>query len=223
MHTALILAAGRGERLKPLTDTKPKALCLVNEIPLIEHHIQHLVRAGIQRIVINHAYLGGLIRRRLGNGQAWNIHILYSPEPPGALETGGGIFNALPLLGTDPFIVVNADIYCDYDYAHLSLPETSLAHLILVNKPIYYRAGDFGLTETNWLENKKHYTFAGVACYHPALFKHCKPGRYSLTPLLRTLAKQQHATGELHEGIWLDIGSLERLRQANQWFKKVTI
>ncbi|WP_133128649.1 N-acetylmuramate alpha-1-phosphate uridylyltransferase MurU [Legionella nagasakiensis] len=217
MHTAMILAAGRGERLNPITETMPKALCIVHHIPLIEHHIINLAKAGFQRIIINHAYLGGKIRQHLGNGAHWDVRILYSPEPPGGLETGGGIVNALPLLGNHPFLVVNADIFTDYSFSSLALPPKQLAHLVLVNKPFYYQHGDFGLSTLQYLENEnRQYTFAGIACYHPHAFKHGHPGRYSLTPLLRDLAKHKKASGEIHRGKWIDIGSPERLQQANR-------
>ena len=217
MKTALIFAAGRGERLRPITDAKPKALCTVHDIPLIEHHIVNLVAAGFERLIINHAYLGGQIRRHLSNGARWGIEIDYSPEPPGALETGGGIVNALPLLGKNPFITVNADIFCDYPFAALNCPENSLVHLVLVNKPAYSPQGDFGLSETHELDNnKRDFTFSGIACYRPELFQNHKPGRYSVTPLLRQLAINKQATGEMYSGVWFDIGSPERLALANE-------
>jgi MurNAc alpha-1-phosphate uridylyltransferase len=217
MKTAMILAAGRGERLKPLTDFKPKALCTVHNIPLIEYHVAKLAAAGFKRLVINHAYLGGQIRQHLGDGRRWGLKICYSPEPPGGLETGGGIVNALPLLGDQPFVTVNADIYTDYNFALLKLPITSLAHLVLVNKPSYSAQGDFGLSESLQLDNTdRQYTFAGIACYRPELFDDYEPGRYSVTPLLRQLAINKQATGELHRGEWFDIGSPQRLKLANK-------
>ncbi|AHE65948.1 N-acetylmuramate alpha-1-phosphate uridylyltransferase MurU [Legionella oakridgensis] len=218
MHIAMILAAGRGERLKPITDTQPKALCLVHDVPLIEHHVMNLAKAGFQQIIINHAYLGGKIRQHLGNGARWNVNITYSPEPSGGLETGGGIMNALPLLGHEPFLVVNADIFTDYPFGSLALPSQRLAHLVLINKPLYYQQGDFGLSSRQQLENKnRQYTFAGIACYHPEAFKHCQPGRYSLTPLLRELTEHNKASGEIYTGKWIDIGSPERLQLANAY------
>ena len=217
MKTAMILSAGRGERLRPLTDSRPKALCTVRNIPLIEHHVVNLALAGFERLVINLAYLGGQIRQYLGNGSRWNIEICYSPEPPGALETGGAIVNALPLLGVNPFLTVNADIFTDYNFTSLKLPTTSLAHLVLINKPNYMEQGDFGLSESHQLENTNRlYTFLGIACYRPELFKDCAPGRYSVTPLLRQLALNKQATGEVHTGQWFDIGSPDRLLLANK-------
>ena len=216
MKTAMILAAGRGERLKPFTDLLPKALCTVHNIPLIEYHIANLALAGFERLIINHAYLGGQIRQHLSSGARWNIEICYSPEPPGGLETGGGIVNALPLLGDEPFVTVNADIFTDYNFALLTLPVTSLVHLVLVKKPSYSEYGDFGLSETFKLENtNRKYTFLGIACYHPKVFNNCNPGRYSVTPLLRQLATNKQASGEIYQGTWFDIGTPERLQLAN--------
>ena len=212
MKTAMILAAGRGERLRPLTDLMPKALCKVHGIALIEYHITHLARAGFNRIVINHAYFGGQIRRLLGHGDRFGIEICYAPEPPGGLETGGGIFNALPLLGEEPFVTVNADVFTDFDFVQLALPIHSCAHLVLINKPDYQSQGDFGLSSTGLLDNNhRQYTFAGIACYQPAFFHGSKPGRYSVTPLLRQLANEGRATGEFYTGTWIDIGSPARL------------
>ena len=217
MKTAMILAAGRGERLKPRTNFRPKALCTVHNIPLIEYHVAKLAVAGFDRLIINHAYLGGQIRQHLGNGARWNIEIYYSPEPPGGLETGGGIVNALPLLGDQPFVTVNADIYTDYNFSSLTLPVTSLAHLVLVNKPSYSHQGDFGLSKSLQLEDtNRQYTFTGIACYRPELFKNYGPGRYSVTPLLRQLAINKQATGELYQGKWFDIGTPQRLELANR-------
>ena len=215
MNTAMILAAGRGERLRPLTDLIPKALCKINHIPVIEYHVVNLAKAGFNRLVINHAWLGGQIRQHLGNGARWGIDICYAPEPPGGLETGGGIFNALPLLGDSPFVTVNADIYTDYEFATLALPTDSLMHLILVNKPAYIEQGDFGLSPTGQVDNiNRQFTFSGIACYRPELFYPLEPGRYSVTPLLRQMAMKGQASGEVYTGKWLDIGSPEWLQLA---------
>lgn len=221
MKTAMILAAGRGERLKPLTNSIPKAMCLVGGMPLIEHHVSNLVLAGFNKIVINHAYLGGVIRRHLGTGAHWGVDICYSPEPPGGLETGGGIVNALPLLGDNPFITVNADIYSDFDFTELVLPQGSLLHLVVTpNNPLLKHCGDFGIDANQRLKNSPaEYTFAGIACYDPQLFEACKPGRYSVTPLIRQLVENQGATASIHSGMWFDIGSKARLAAANAYLK----
>lgn len=217
MKTAMILAAGRGERLRPLTDNRPKALCTVQGIPLIEYHVIHLARAGIRHIVINHAYLGGQIRQHLKNGARFGVNIEYAPEPPGGLETGGGVVNALPLLGDEPFLTVNADILTDYDFSTLALPTHRQAHLVLTPKPEYSQTGDFGLSEDGLLLNEsKPYTFTGIACFRPELFQTQRWGRFSLTPLLRQLANQQQASAEVFFGRWFDIGSLARLENASQ-------
>lgn len=214
MKTAMILAAGRGERLKPLTEIIPKALCVVKGKPLIEHHVSNLAKAGFTRVVINHAYLGGQIRQHLGNGARWGVEICYSPEPPGGLETGGGIVNALPLLGDQPFITVNADIYTDFDFSQLRPEENEVIHVILVPKnPSLNHHGDFGLINKSELSNANpEYTLAGICCYHPQVFASKKQGRYSVAPLIRHYAERSKASAEIHHGVWHDIGSLERLR-----------
>jgi MurNAc alpha-1-phosphate uridylyltransferase len=186
-------------------------------VPLIEYHVANLALAGFERVVINHAYLGGQIRQHLGAGARWGVEICYSPEPPGGLETAGGIVNALPLLGEEPFVTVNADIVTDYNFALLKLPAHSRAHLVLINTPPYLPQPDFGLSKTFQLENThREYTFAGIARYCPELFRNHKIGRYSLTPMLRQLATNGGATGEVYAGKWLDIGSQERLVWANE-------
>lgn len=218
MKTAMILAAGRGERLRPLTEKIPKAMCLIHNKPLIEYHVAKLALAGFERIVVNHAYLGGQIRRHLGNGKAWGIDLHYSAEPPGGLETGGGIYNALPLLGKNPFVVINADIFTTYDFSLLRLPVQSLVHAVLISDP-QYKAGDFGLNQ-NYLSNQdKRYVYAGIAYYSPEVFQNATLGRYSITPLLRELADKNLATGEVYSGRWIDIGSPTRLQLAQQMGK----
>ncbi len=216
MKTAMILAAGRGERLRPLTDLRPKALCVVHNVPIIEYHVANLALAGFKRVIINHAHLGGQIRHYLGTGSRWGIEICYSPEPPGGLETGGGIVNALHLLGDKPFLAVNADIVTDYNFASLTLPTNSLAHIVLVNQPHYLPQPDFGLSKTFFVENNnRQFTYPGITYFHPNVFQDCKIGRFSVTPLLRQLAAEERATGELFTGKWIDIGTPEQLALAN--------
>lgn len=218
MKTAMILAAGRGERLKPLTDTSPKALCTVKGLPLIEHHVVHLAKAGFERLVINHAYLGGQIRRHLGDGRRFGVNICYSPEPPGALESGGGIVNAQPLLGKKPFITVNADIYTDFDFSTLDPSCVEYMHLVLVPKnPGLLHYGDFGLNNGVLTNSPRDYTFSGIACYNPQVLKNCKQGRYSIIPLVRAFIAKNKVSASLHQGFWFDIGSLERLHAANHY------
>ncbi|KTD79400.1 nucleotidyltransferase family protein [Legionella waltersii] len=219
MKTAMILAAGRGERLLPLTETVPKCLCLVKGKPLIEHHIINLARAGFERLIINHAYLGGKIRQFAGNGEQWGVDIVYSPEPPGGLETGGGIVNALPLFANRPFITVNADIYTDYDFLQIPFETVNTVHLVLIPRnPKLLHHGDFGLESNGIVSNcSNEYTFSGIAAYHPNIFSQCMQGRYSVAPLIRSYVDQHLATGSRHYGFWFDIGSMDRLAAANAY------
>lgn len=219
MKTAMILAAGRGERLQPLTKSMPKALCPVRGRPLIVYHLESLALAGFERVVVNHAYLGGQIRHFLGNGSAWGLEIVYSPEPCGGLETGGGVVQALALLGEEPFLTVNADIYSDYPLKSFELIKGCQAHLVLVPAQAELgHPGDFGLADGRWLSNQnKQYTFAGIACYHPDFFQGKPVGRYSLTPLLREAVDQGLVSGEVYLGRWSDIGSMARLRVVEGW------
>lgn len=216
MKTAMILAAGRGERLAPLTNVTPKAMCRVNGIPLIERHVSNLAKAGFTRIVINHAWLGGQIRHHLGDGRKWDVELCYAPEPPGGLETGGGIFNALSLLGNKPFLTVNADIYTDFCFKDRSLPANSMAHLFLGKNPEHNASGDFSLDNDQHLScYEPLYTFLGIAMYHPKAFLSYSPGRYSVIPMVRKLIEQKKASGELLQCLWLDIGTAGRLQHAN--------
>ncbi len=212
--TAMILAAGRGERMRPLTDTCPKPLLEAGGRPLIEHVVQSLADAGIARIVVNHAHLGQQIVDRLGDGRRWGLTILYSPEPEGGLETAGGIHRALPLLGDAPFIVTNGDVWSDYPYDRLKLPEGRLAHLVLVDNPPFHPHGDFafdGLSVVADDRGLERLTFSGIGVYSPALFSVLRPGRRPLAPLLRWAAAAGRVSAEHHQGLWLDVGTPERL------------
>lgn len=215
---AMILAAGRGERMRPLTDTTPKPLLKINGRCLIEYHIDHLAIAGFTDIVINHAHLGEQIEQRLGNGHRYGVRLHYSPEGMPALETGGGIFKALPLLGPKPFLVVNGDIWCDYPFASLRhQPLEGLAHLILVNNPSHNPKGDFYLVNQKvYPEGLPRLTFSGIGLYHPNLFNNCTPGRFSLVPLLINAMQAGQVSGEHYQGQWNDIGTPERLQQLEQ-------
>ncbi len=213
----MILAAGRGERLRPLTDRLPKPLVEVGGRSLIEHHLHALAAAGFQQVVINLAHLGEKIRERLGDGSAYGVEILYSPEGENGLETGGGIFQALPLLGDDPFLVVNADIYTDFPFATLRAPMQCLAHLVLVDNPPHHPEGDFFLDRCGCVNVRgrgKRLTFAGIGLYHPALFRGCRAGKFPLAPLLRQAMAMDEVSGEHFRGRWLDVGTRERLEQA---------
>jgi N-acetyl-alpha-D-muramate 1-phosphate uridylyltransferase len=210
---AMILAAGRGERMRPLTDRAPKALLPVGGRPLVEYQVEALARAGFRDIVVNHAWLGEQIEAALGDGGRFGAHIRYSPEPPGALETGGGICRALPLLGPGPFLVVNADLWTDYPYGRLRGLRVEVAHLVLVDNPCHHRHGDFALVEGRVsLSEHLRLTFAGIGVYHPNLFAHAPDGAFPLAPLLRTAAALGTVTGERYDGIWFDIGTVERLQ-----------
>ena len=210
----MILAAGRGERMRPLTDRIPKPLLKVAGRPLIEYHIQALANAGFTELVINHSHLGKQIEKALGDGDRWNLEITYSPEPPGALDTGGGIFNALPLLGEGPFAVINGDTWTDLDFTQLTCPDNSLAHLILVDNPAHNPDGDFLLSDgrvTNEGPGTR-LTFSGIGLYRAALFNGCQPGPFSLAPLLRTAMSQGKVSGEHYTGKWVDVGTPQRLK-----------
>lgn len=215
MKTAMLLAAGRAERLRPLSDRLPKALCQCQGKPLIEHHVVHLIRAGFERIIINHAYLGGQIRQHFRHKHQWEADIIFSAEPPGGLETGGGLAYALPLIGNDPFLAINADVFSDYPFKNLRLEARSLGNLVLVPNTTEH-AGDFSLTEEGYLSNEKRFIYSGIACYDPLLFKEFKIGRYSVTPILRNAAAKQQLTGEVYQGQWFDTGTPERLLIADK-------
>ncbi|HJW01785.1 MAG TPA: nucleotidyltransferase family protein [Azospira sp.] len=217
---AMILAAGRGERMRPLTDTCPKPLLVAGGKALIVWHLERLAAAGFTQVVINHAHLGAQIETTLGNGSAWGLDITYSPEPPGALETAGGIAQALPLLGDEPFLVVNGDIYCDWDFRRtrdLSLAN-DLAHLVLAPNPPQHPAGDFSLAGTRVRsEGAICHTFAGIGVYRPELFTGLTRGQPAkLAPLLRHAMTDDRVSGELHQGRWEDVGTPERLGKLDQ-------
>lgn len=216
---AMILAAGRGERLMPLTRHTPKPLIKVQGVALIEHAINACKRAGITEIVVNVSYLSECIKTYLGDGSAFDVKIHYSEETDGALETAGGIIKALPLLGGSPFVVINSDVICDYDLSQLSLPKESLAHLVLVDNPAHNPEGDFSLTNKQIsIEDKNSLTFAGIGIYHPELFKPYQQqmGKLALYPLLKSAISTQQLSGEYHSGQWQDVGTPERLEQANK-------
>jgi MurNAc alpha-1-phosphate uridylyltransferase len=219
MH-AMILAAGRGERMRPLTDRVPKCLLPVGGKPLIEWHLQKLAAAGFTEVVINHAWLGEQIEAQLGNGARFGLHIRYSAEEE-ALETAGGIAKALPLLGEAAFLVVNGDVYCQFDFASLSSAAANvrggaiLAHLVLVDNPVHHPRGDFVLDAGRVrAEGPSKLTFSGIGVYSPALFTRIASGaRAQLAPLLREAMASDRVTGQRYEGWWVDAGTPERLTQ----------
>ncbi len=209
---AMILAAGRGERMRPLTDGQPKPMLEVSGKTLIEHTIARLVAAGISELVINLSWLGEQIERRLGDGRALGADIRYSHEPEGALDTGGGIHRALPLLGSEPFIVCNADLWCDFDFARLVGHPKRLGHLVLVDNPPHHLEGDFALDDERVLASgHPTFTFSGIGAYRPELFARRRAGRYPLAPLLREAMKHGAISGEHYRGVWSDVGTPERL------------
>lgn len=214
---AMILAAGRGERLRPLTDMMPKPLLPARGKPLIVWHVEALARAGVREIVINLSWMGEAIRAALGDGRQWQVAIQYSDEGPTALETGGGIFHALPLLGTQPFLLVNGDTFTDIDLGRLRLTPGALAQLVLVPNPEHHPQGDFALAAGLLSEQgAPRYTYSGVGIYDPALFAGCQPGKFPLLPLLRRAIALQRLYGELHRGLWSDVGTAQRLAALNE-------
>ncbi len=213
---AMILAAGRGERMRPLTDTTPKPLLEVGGKRLIEYHILALREAGVRELVINHAYLGEQIEQTLGDGSRYDVSIRYSAEGE-ALETAGGIQRALPLLGDAPFIVVNGDIFTDFPFAGLPREPQGCAHLVLVNNPPHNPAGDFALKAGQVRdEGDERLTFSGIGIYRPELFAALEPGRAPLAPLLRQAMARDEVSGEVYQGEWLDIGTPQRLQELDR-------
>lgn len=213
---AMILAAGRGERMRALTDDTPKPLLRIGGQTLIEHHVHALAQAGITELVINHAYHGEQLVRALGDGNAYGVSITWSPESGDALETGGGIFNALPLLGEAPFLVVNADVWTDYPFKGLPDAPDGLAHLVMVDNPAHHPDGDFALSNGQLSQQGPHrLTFSGIGVYRPALFADCTPGAFPLAPLLRAAMDKDAVSGEHYTGRWFDIGTPERLAEVN--------
>ena len=214
---AMILAAGRGERMRPLTDRTPKPLLEVAGKPLIVWHIENLVRSGVTDLVINHAHLGKQIEQALGDGRRFDARIRYSDEGT-ALETAGGIAYALHLLGEQPFAVINGDIWCDYDFAHLpafaARMQQDNVHLVLVNNPAHHPNGDFGLHDGRVTEAAPKLTFSGIGLYRPMLFANIPRGsKAALAPMLRAQIALGKVGGEHHQGLWVDVGTPQRLSE----------
>jgi N-acetyl-alpha-D-muramate 1-phosphate uridylyltransferase len=221
---AMILAAGRGERMRPLTDHTPKPLLQAGGKPLIVWHLEKLATAGFREIVINHAHLGAQIEAALADGAKWGLTITYSPEPPGALETAGGIAQALPLLGDAPFLVVNGDVFCDVDFptfARHGCPPGS-ARLLLVANPAHHGSGDFSLAGDRIVpaDGKQTLTYAGIGVFSPAMFRKLTVGQpMKLRPLLDAAIAAGTLTGERYAGRWVDVGTPERLAELDQELK----
>ena len=218
---AMILAAGKGERMRPLTLHTPKPLVRAAGTPLIEFHLRALADAGFRELVINHAWLGQQIEDHLGDGAHFGLSIRYSAEGE-PLETGGGIFRALPLLGDEPFVVVNGDVWTDFDFSLLRRPLDGVAHLVLVDNPDHHPRGDFRLDAgqvQDALDGKPSLTYSGIAVLHPRLFAGCQPGAFKLAPLLRQAMAAGQVSGEHFTGRWVDVGTHERLADVERLLK----
>ncbi|RUO24306.1 mannose-1-phosphate guanylyltransferase [Aliidiomarina minuta] len=213
---AMILAAGRGQRMRPLTDNMPKPLLPVAGKPLIDYHLEKLARAGVKDVVINHAWQGASLHQHIGNGQAYGLNVAWSAEPEGGLETAGGIIKALPLLGDEPFWVINGDVWTDYAFS--SLPTTlddALGHLILVTNPQHNQNGDFQLAQdrVELPEAGPGYTFSGLSLLSPQLFAGYPVTKLALKPLFLAAIQQQQLQGSVYNGQWTDVGTPQRLEQ----------
>jgi len=213
---AMILAAGLGERLRPITDTTPKALVEVGGISMLSQHLQRLADARIERVVINLGWLGEQIAARVASGGDYGLNVIYSPEDEGILDTGGGIHRALPMLGREPFLVVNADIFTDMPMPIANIDEQTLGKLILVPTPAHKAHGDFDIVDGR-LRNAEQprLTFSGVAIYRPEFFSNCKAVRFSVVPMLRAAADVNQMAASKYSGTWVDVGTIERLETIN--------
>jgi len=218
---AMILAAGRGERMRPLTDELPKPLLKAGPHRLIEYHLYQLADAGFHEVVINVAWLGEKIIEHIGNGEQYGLQIHYSNEGDQALETAGGIVKALSLLGEQPFVVINGDVWTDYAYAKLKdFKLSGLAHLLLVNNPGHNLQGDFAIEHNRVLnQGEQKFTFSGIGVYSPDFFKGMSQGKAPLAPMLREAIERGQVSGEVYQGRWLDIGTPQRLQQLEELLK----
>lgn len=208
--------------MRPLTDTMPKPLLKAGDRSLIEYHVLALAAAGVRDVVINLAWQGSLLRAALGEGERYGVRLHYSDEGSEALETGGGVFKALPLLGDDPFIVVSGDIWSDFPFVGLSsrLSRTDTAHFVLVPNPSFHPRGDFGLREGRVTEvDGASYTYANIGVFAPSFFAECEPGRFPLVPIMRRWIRENRVSGELYEGAWRNVGTPAQLAQLDQYLK----
>jgi len=222
---AMILAAGRGERLKPITDSIPKPLIRIGKRSLIEHHIVKLKAHGFDRLVINISHLGNQIEQTLGDGRKYGIEIIYSREPREPLETGGGIRQALQYINTEILLVVNGDIFTDFEFRKIEIDQGTNAHLVMVENPDHNIKGDFRLekSQVELIEsgNAHSFTFAGIGYYRRTLFEVQPLGRYPLLPLLKSEIQKNRVSGEVYRGLWVDVGTKERLQQARKIEKNI--
>jgi MurNAc alpha-1-phosphate uridylyltransferase len=211
---AMILAAGRGERMGPLTTSRPKPLLKVGGRSLIEHHLARLAASGVEEIVVNLSYRGAQLREQLGDGSRWGVSIAYSDEGEPPLETAGGIVRALPLLGAQPFLLVNSDVFTDFDW-HVLLASPAGSSIVLVPNPVHHPGGDFGLDDAGRVcAEPPLLTYAGIARLDPRLFAGLAPGRRPLKPVLDAAIERRELQGVLFGGEWIDVGTPERLEQA---------
>jgi N-acetyl-alpha-D-muramate 1-phosphate uridylyltransferase len=222
---AMILAAGRGERMRPLTDTCPKPLLEVGGKPLIVHHLEKLHDIGVREVVINYAWLGEQIEHTLGSGEQFGVSIRYSSESPEALETAGGIVKALPLLGAGKFLLINGDVYSDFNFADMNIPENSDAHVVLVDNPEHNPEGDFALNTASGKISGDHdshaprLTYSGIGVYDTCMFAHVAPGKRPLYPLLQAAIQRGAMSGQYYSGQWSDVGTVARLQDINEKLK----
>ena len=213
---AMILAAGRGERLRPVTESIPKSLVEVGGQALLERHLRSLAKGGVETVVINLGWLGDQITERIGSGGEFGLNVVYSQEGDNILETGGGIHRALPVLGTDPFLVINADIYTDMPLPDVQLGDDDMAHLVCVPVPEDKTRGDFAIVDGRIRnDGEPMFTFSGVSIYRPEFFTGCTPGRFSVVPMLRAAADADRISGSIYSGLWRDVGTPERLAELN--------
>lgn len=213
---AMILAAGRGERLRPVTDSMPKSLVEINGQALLERHLRSLAKDGVETVVVNLGWLGEQITERIGSGEEFGLNVVYSQEGDNILETGGGIHRALPMLGADPFLVINADIYTDMPLPDVQLGDDDMAHLICVPVTEDKSSGDFAIVDGRIRnDGEPMFTFSGVSIYRPEFFADCTPGRFSVVPMLRAAADADKISGSIYSGLWRDVGTPERLAELN--------
>ena len=218
----MLLAAGLGERLRPLTIETPKPLVQVGGKPIIEHHLEKLHAAGYSEIIINVSYLAQKIKNYLGDGQKYNVKIIYSDEGTTPLDTAGGIIHALPFLGEDPFLVMNSDIWCDHSLSFANLSSNKLAHLVLIDNPSHNSKGDFAYEYGKIYNSGKNFlTFSGIGIYRPELFINLPKTKSALAPILRTAIEDENVSAEYFTGNWFDIGTPERLKETNIFLSKL--